>query len=77
MPLFYFHQRDTPSCPADQRRDLRDLGEALAEANRMARTILARAPDPARLARSALDIENEGHAVVARVMFADVMRQTG
>lgn len=77
MPLFYFHQRDTPPCPADTWRDLPDLGEALAEANRMARTILARTPDPTRLARSALDIENEGHAVVARVMFADVMRQTG
>lgn len=76
MPLFYFHQRDTPSCPADPWRDLRDLGEALAEANRMARSIVARAPDPARLAHDALDIENEGRAVVARVMFADVIRQT-
>ena len=77
MPLFYFHRRDTPSRTNDQRRELHDIGEALAEANRMARTILARAPDRATLARDALDIENEGRALVARVMFADVIRQIG
>lgn len=77
MPLFYFHRRDMPRRANDRRRELRDIGEALAEANRMARTILARAPDRTRLARDALDIENEGRTVVARVMFADVIRQSG
>lgn len=76
MPLFYFHRRDTPPAAGDQRRELRDVGEALAEANRMARSIIARAADPRPLAREALDVENEGRAIIARVMFADVMRQT-
>ena len=75
MPLFYFHRRDKSPRASDQPRELRDISEALAEGNRMARTILARTPDRARLAREALDIENEGRAVVARVMFADVIRQ--
>ncbi|MCW4461264.1 hypothetical protein OK349_06065 [Sphingomonas sp. BT-65] len=77
MPLYYFHRRDTPPCPADQRRELHDIGEALAAANQMARTILAQTTDPAHLSRAALDIEDERRALVARVMFADVMRQTG
>lgn len=76
MPRFYFHRRDTLPDPADQQRELRDLGEALAEANRMARTIIARAAEPHRLSREALDIENEHRGIVARVMFADVLRQT-
>lgn len=77
MPLFYFHRRDTPSAASDQRRELRDIGEALAEGNRMARSIIARSTDPRRLSREALDIENERRGLVARVMFADVMRQIG
>lgn len=77
MPLFYFHRRNMPRRINARRCEFRDIGEALAEANRMARTILARTSDPAGLARDALDIENEGRAVVARVMFADVIRQTG
>ena len=75
MPLFYFHRRDTPSTASDQHRELRDIGEALAEGNRMARSIIARSADPRRLSREALDIENERRGLVARVMFADVMRQ--
>lgn len=77
MPLFYFHRRDTPCSANDRRCELRDVGEALAEANRIARTIIARTPDRAKIARGALDVENEGRAVVARVMFADVIRQFG
>lgn len=76
MPLFYFHRRDAVPCPEDVRHELRSLDEALAEANRMARRTIARAADPLGLRREALDIENEGRSVVARVMFADVLRAT-
>ncbi|ODP37699.1 DUF6894 family protein [Sphingomonas turrisvirgatae] len=76
MPLFYFHRRDAAACPDDVRCELRNLDEALAEANRIARTAIARAADPMRLRREALDIENESRSVVARVMFADVLQST-
>jgi hypothetical protein len=76
MPLFYFHRRDAAACPDDVQCELRNLDEALAEANRLARRTLARAADPTRLRREALDIENESRSVVARVMFADVLRAT-
>lgn len=76
MPLYYFHRRDAVPCPEDVKCELGSLDEALAEANRMARRMLARAAEPARLRREALDIENESRSVVARVMFADVLQST-
>lgn len=77
MPLFYIHRRDAVPCPDDVRCELGSLDDALAEANRIARRMIARAADPRRLRREALDVENESRSVVARVMFADVFRATG
>lgn len=74
MPLFYFHRRDAIPCPDDEKCEVSGLDEALAEANRIARRLIARAADPAGFRREALDIENESRSIVARVMFADVMR---
>jgi hypothetical protein len=76
MPLYYFHARDAVPCPEDVKCELGSLDEALAEANRIARRMIARATDPAGLGREALDIENESRRIVARVMFADVLRST-
>lgn len=76
MPLFYFNRRDAAACPEDVKCELRNLDEALAEANRIARRTLARAADPMRLRREALDIQNESRSTVARVMFADVLSAT-
>lgn len=76
MPLYYFHPRDAAPCPEDVKRELGSLDEALAEANRIARRMIARAAEPTGLRRQALDIENESRRVVARVMFADVLRAT-
>ncbi len=76
MPLYYFHARDAVPCPEDVKCELGSLDEALAEANRIARRMIARAADPLRLRREALDIENESRRLVARVMFADVLRVT-
>lgn len=76
MPLFYFHRRDAVPCPDDVKCELGSLDEALAEANRIARRTLARTADPMRLRGEALDIENESRGLVARVMFADVLRAT-
>lgn len=76
MPLYYFHRRDAVPCPEDVRCELGNLDEAMAEANRIARRMIARAADPLRLRREALDIENESRSIVARVMFADVLRST-
>lgn len=74
MPLFYFHHRDTVPCADDEQRVLGNVDEALAEANRIVRRVIARAGDPARLRREALDVEDESRSIVARVMFADVLR---
>lgn len=77
MPLFYFHRRDAVPCPEDVKCELGSLDEALAEANRIARRMIARATDPMGLRGEALDVENESRRIVARVMFADVLRATG
>lgn len=76
MPQFLFHRRDADPCAQDQRIELPNLDEALAEANRIARRTIARTDNPLRLRREALDIQNESGSVVARVMFADVLRAT-
>jgi len=76
MPLFHFHRRDAVPCPDDVTRELGTLDEALAEANRIARRMIARAADPVGLRREAIDVEDERRHVVARVMFADVLHAT-
>jgi hypothetical protein len=76
MPLFHFHRRDAAPCPDDVTCELSGLDEALAEGNRIARRMIARATDPMGLRREAIDVENESRHVVARVMFADVLRST-
>lgn len=76
MPLYYFHRRDAVPCPEDVKRELSSLDEALAEANRIALRTIARAAEPAGLRREALDIEDGSRRLVARVMFADVLRAT-
>ena len=76
MPLFYFNDHAADGALRLQGREYPDLNAALAEANRTARSLLAKRlrERPSDL-RGRVDIEDDRRRTVARVLFADLAHQ--
>jgi hypothetical protein len=78
MPRYFFNLPDHSShdLSRDHAREYPDLRAALAEAHHAARSILhTHVRRGAVDLRGRLDIEDERHQPVARILFADVARQ--
>ncbi|MDV3459051.1 hypothetical protein RZN05_18780 [Sphingomonas sp. HF-S4] len=78
MPQFFFQLRTQGTAPRfdDSPRDLPSLAAALAEGQGRARALLhnhlRRAPGPVH---GTLEIEDDRHRPVARILLADIARQ--
>lgn len=77
MPHYYFQLRTRNAVPHVERGgDFPDLSSALAEAHSTARVMLHSRIRHAPLdMHGSLDIEDERHRTVARILLADVARQ--
>lgn len=78
MPLYGFHlQPEIEAIPFNYPlRDFPDLRAALIEANVAARAIIKRKRGGGAIRwHGSLDIENEQHEPVARILLADIARQ--
>lgn len=77
MPHYYFRLRTRNAVPHVERGgDFPDLNSALAEAHSTARVMLHSRIRHAPLdMHGSLDIEDERHRTVARILLADVARQ--
>lgn len=77
MPLYYFQLRTTDAAPHPaQSRTFPDLAAALAEAQHSARGMMRnRMRHLLGTPGGTLDIEDEAHQPVARIMLAEVARQ--
>lgn len=77
MPHYYFHLRTSNAVPDVERGgDFPDLSSALAEAHSAARVMLHGRTRQAPLdVHGSLDIEDDRHRTVARILLADVARQ--
>jgi hypothetical protein len=78
MPTYHFTLRKCP--PLDYRglpREYPDLDTALADAQRAAREVVGQhlRSDGLRVDQASLDIEDERHRPVARIMLAELVRR--
>lgn len=78
MPCYYFQLRtaNQPSRLPIERRELPDLRAAMLEAQRAARALIHHHPRRApESVRGCLDVQDEQHRPVARIMLADIAHQ--
>lgn len=73
MPLFHINDHNGDYPPGDAGREFPDIKAALADANRIARAVLARRRSmPSRHLRGRFDIKDETRRPVARIVFAEL-----
>ena len=76
MPRYYFHLHNDIDVPDDEGAELPDLAAAIAHAKFSAREVMGQIlKDEGRITfHHSIDVEDEDHQVVARVMFSEAAK---
>lgn len=77
MPQYHLRIHGYAAARDMAARDYPDLASAMARGNRVISSMLSSQGGDALLLRARLDIEDEYHETVARILFAEVAQRTG